>query len=172
MQKGLGLHMEGLLRQAAASATSRLRQVRADQGVRPDDGQARRPARSTRRSTSRSSSRRARRSTGQARRRRPVVGDRHDRPAATATSSRWPRRADYGQSKFNLAAQGHRQPGSSFKVMALMTALREGVNPNSTRYTSVSPMELNDPPCGRRPVRRQDLRRQGRRQHDAASRRR
>src|SRR3954451_18682748 len=31
--------------------------------------------------------------------------------------------ADYGKSKFNLAAQGHRQPGSSFKVMALMTAL-------------------------------------------------
>src|SRR3954463_3143727 len=56
--------------------------------------------------------------------------------------------ADYGKSKFNLAAQGHRQPGSSFKVMALMTALREGVNPDSTRYTSISPMELKEPPCG------------------------
>src|SRR4051812_43631691 len=30
--------------------------------------------------------------------------------------------SDYGKSKFNLPAQGHRQPGSSFKVMALMTA--------------------------------------------------
>ena len=40
--------------------------------------------------------------------------------------------AQYGKSKFNLAAQGHRQPGSSFKIMALLTALREGVNPNST----------------------------------------
>jgi penicillin-binding protein 1A len=32
--------------------------------------------------------------------------------------------SDYGKSKFNLAAQGHRQPGSTFKVLALMTALR------------------------------------------------
>ena len=38
--------------------------------------------------------------------------------------------ADYGKSKFNLAAQGHRQPGSTFKVMALMTALRKGVDPD------------------------------------------
>ena len=29
-----------------------------------------------------------------------------------------------------------------------MTALREGVNPNSTHYVSRSPMELKDPPCG------------------------
>ena len=35
---------------------------------------------------------------------------------------------DYGQSNFNLAAQGHRRPGSTFKVMALMTALRMGVD--------------------------------------------
>jgi penicillin-binding protein 1A len=42
----------------------------------------------------------------------------------------------YGDSKFNLAAQGHRQPGSTFKVMVLMTALRRGVDPNSTSYTS------------------------------------
>jgi penicillin-binding protein 1A len=55
--------------------------------------------------------------------------------------------AQYGKSKFNLAAQGHRQPGSSFKVMALMTALRLGVNPNTTSYVSVSPMTFNDPPC-------------------------
>src|SRR3954453_10921592 len=44
--------------------------------------------------------------------------------------------ADYADTKFNLAAQGARQPGSSFKVFALMTALREGVNPSTTRYTS------------------------------------
>ena len=37
---------------------------------------------------------------------------------------------DYGESNFNLAAQGHRQPGSTFKVMALMTALRRGVDPD------------------------------------------
>ena len=45
---------------------------------------------------------------------------------------------DYGESKFNLAAQGHRQPGSTFKVMALMTALRKGVDPDTTHYTSSS----------------------------------
>ena len=55
---------------------------------------------------------------------------------------------DYADSKFNLAAQGERQPGSSFKTMALMTALRNGVNPASTRYTSVSPTRINDPKYG------------------------
>ena len=56
--------------------------------------------------------------------------------------------ADYAQTKFNLAADGERQPGSSFKVFALMTALRNGVNPNTTRYTSVSPTVLDDPRYG------------------------
>jgi penicillin-binding protein 1A len=52
------------------------------------------------------------------------------------------------QHQFNLAAQGHRQPGSAFKVMALMTALREGVDPDATSYTSVSPTHIDDPVCG------------------------
>jgi penicillin-binding protein 1A len=43
---------------------------------------------------------------------------------------------DYRTSKFNLAAQGHRQPGSTFKTMVLMTALRRGVDPNRTSYVS------------------------------------
>ena len=55
--------------------------------------------------------------------------------------------ADYGKSKFNLAAQGHRQPGSTFKIMALMTALRKGVNPQSTSYVS-KPLKFNDPQWG------------------------
>src|SRR5215203_945955 len=55
--------------------------------------------------------------------------------------------ADYGKSKFNLAAQGHRQPGSTFKVMALMTALRKGVDPKSTSYVS-KPLKFNDPAWG------------------------
>src|SRR3954468_23986351 len=42
----------------------------------------------------------------------------------------------YANSKFNLAAQGQRQPGSTFKVMALMTALRKGIDPKSTSYIS------------------------------------
>jgi penicillin-binding protein 1A len=55
---------------------------------------------------------------------------------------------EYGKSKFNLAAQGHRQPGSSFKIMALLTALREGVDPNSTTYVSRSPTKIDSPACG------------------------
>ena len=44
-----------------------------------------------------------------------------------------------------------------------MTALREGVNPDSTHYVSRSPTELKDPPCGcGAPFDDQDLRRQGR----------
>jgi penicillin-binding protein 1A len=42
----------------------------------------------------------------------------------------------YGASKWNLAAQGRRQAGSTFKVMVLMDALRRGVNPNTTNYVS------------------------------------
>jgi len=49
---------------------------------------------------------------------------------AMASSSR------YGDSKFNLASQGHRQAGSTFKVMVLMTALERGVDPDTTTYTS------------------------------------
>jgi penicillin-binding protein 1A len=55
---------------------------------------------------------------------------------------------DYGESNFNLAAQGHRRPGSTFKVMALMTALRKGVNPDSTHYVSRSPTIIDDPLYG------------------------
>jgi penicillin-binding protein 1A len=55
--------------------------------------------------------------------------------------------SDYGQSKFNLAAQGHRQPGSAFKTMALMAALRRGVDPDSTYYTSRA-LNFVDPTYG------------------------
>ncbi len=42
----------------------------------------------------------------------------------------------YDERTFNLAAQGHRQPGSAFKTMVLTTAVRRGVDPKSTYYTS------------------------------------
>ena len=50
----------------------------------------------------------------------------------------------YGKNKFNYAAQGHRQPGSTAKVWVLMTALRDGVDPDSTTYQS-HPLDLNTP---------------------------
>jgi penicillin-binding protein 1A len=56
--------------------------------------------------------------------------------------------ADYGKSKFNLAAQGHRQPGSVFKIMTLMTALKRGVNPASTSYSGASPLRVSNSEYG------------------------
>jgi len=43
---------------------------------------------------------------------------------------------DYEDSRFNLAAQGHRQPGSTFKTFVLTTALRQGIDPYNTYYVS------------------------------------
>ncbi len=48
----------------------------------------------------------------------------------------------YKRSNFNLASQGHRQPGSAFKPFVLTTAIKEGVNPNSTYYVS-KPLNLD-----------------------------
>jgi penicillin-binding protein 1A len=42
----------------------------------------------------------------------------------------------YEQSQYNLAADGHRQPGSTFKAIDLADALARGVDPNSTYYLS------------------------------------
>jgi len=38
--------------------------------------------------------------------------------------------------QFNLAAQGRRQAGSSFKTFVLTEAIREGINPDTTMYLS------------------------------------
>jgi penicillin-binding protein 1A len=54
---------------------------------------------------------------------------------------------NYAQSKFDLASQGGYAAGSTFKVMVLMTALRRGVDPDSTSYTSM-PLRFNDPTYG------------------------
>ncbi|HEX6455307.1 MAG TPA: transglycosylase domain-containing protein [Solirubrobacterales bacterium] len=53
----------------------------------------------------------------------------------------------YGQSQFNLAAQGHRQPGSTFKAFVLTTAIKQGIDPYSTYYTS-KPLNLYLPRWG------------------------
>jgi penicillin-binding protein 1A len=53
----------------------------------------------------------------------------------------------YGQSQFNLAAQGHRQPGSTFKAFVLTTAIKQGIDPYSTYYTS-KPLNLYLPQWG------------------------
>jgi penicillin-binding protein 1A len=47
----------------------------------------------------------------------------------------------YEHEQYNLAAQGHRQPGSAFKTFVLTTAIREGINPATTSYVS-KPLDL------------------------------
>jgi penicillin-binding protein 1A len=42
----------------------------------------------------------------------------------------------YDKSQYNLASQGHRQPGSTFKAIVLADALSRGIDPNSTSYLS------------------------------------
>jgi penicillin-binding protein 1A len=42
----------------------------------------------------------------------------------------------YEESQYNLAAEGHRQPGSTFKAIDLADALSRGVDPNTTYYLS------------------------------------
>ncbi|MEA2360989.1 MAG: penicillin-binding protein [Thermoleophilaceae bacterium] len=54
----------------------------------------------------------------------------------------------YGQRRFNLAAQGHRQPGSAFKTFVLTAAIRKGIDPDSTTYTS-KPLNIDDPSYGK-----------------------
>jgi penicillin-binding protein 1A len=49
--------------------------------------------------------------------------------------------SSYTHSNFNLAAQGHRQPGSAFKTFVLTTAIRKGINPDTTYYTS-KPLDI------------------------------
>ncbi|HKP91487.1 MAG TPA: transglycosylase domain-containing protein, partial [Thermoleophilaceae bacterium] len=53
----------------------------------------------------------------------------------------------YDTRTFNLAAQGHRQPGSAFKTMVLATAIRQGIDPSSTVYVS-KPLNMNVPGFG------------------------
>ena len=55
--------------------------------------------------------------------------------------------SEYEDSQFNLAAQGHRQPGSTFKTFVLTTAIKQGIDPYSTYYTS-KPLNLDLPEWG------------------------
>ncbi len=52
------------------------------------------------------------------------------------------------ESEFNYAWQAHRQPGSSFKTFVLTTAIKQGVDPDSTYYDGTSPKTLDPPGAG------------------------
>jgi penicillin-binding protein 1A len=52
------------------------------------------------------------------------------------------------ENQFNYAWQAHRQPGSSFKTFVLTTAIKQGIDPDSTYYDGTSPMTLQIPGGG------------------------
>ena len=66
--------------------------------------------------------------------RRPVGRARRDRPSDGAVRAMVGGN-NYRKSQFNLAVQGVRQPGSSFKPFVLATALRQGISP-ATHFQS------------------------------------
>ncbi len=125
----------------------RLRPAAADRGVRRQHRAPGRPEGATRRSTP--SSRRP----GATRSRTTSTTPPTPRPRSSrstpppASSRRWPRAAATRTPQFNLAAQGHRQPGSAFKTFALTTAVRRGIDPDTTYYTS-QPLDIDDPEYG------------------------
>jgi penicillin-binding protein 1A len=52
------------------------------------------------------------------------------------------------ESEFNYAWQAHRQPGSSFKAYVLTTAIKQGIDPDTTYYDGTSPKTLEIPGGG------------------------
>ncbi len=52
------------------------------------------------------------------------------------------------EAQFNYAWQAHRQPGSSFKTFVLTTAIKQGIDPQTTYYDGTSPMTLTTPGGG------------------------
>jgi penicillin-binding protein 1A len=51
---------------------------------------------------------------------------------------------DFDKSKFNLAVQGKRQPGSTFKPMTMVAALNAGISPG-LQLDTPSPLQVTDP---------------------------
>ena len=52
------------------------------------------------------------------------------------------------ESQFNFAAHAQRQPGSSFKTYDLTTAVKQGIDPDTTYYNGTSPITLDTPGGG------------------------
>ena len=125
----------------------RLRRERADQRVRRRHGAPRRP-RGADDDRPRPAARSAWKRCARPSPTRPTPPRRWSRSTpATATSGRWSPAPTTRETQFNLAAQGHRQPGSTFKAFVLTTAIKQGIDPYSTYYTS-KPLDLDLPHWG------------------------
>ncbi len=55
--------------------------------------------------------------------------------------------SSYADNQYDLAIQGRRQPGSTFKTFVLATAIKQGIDPDSTYYVS-KPLSLQLPEWG------------------------
>jgi penicillin-binding protein 1A len=53
-----------------------------------------------------------------------------------------------GEEEFNYSWQAERQPGSSFKTFVLTTAIKQGIDPETTYYDGTSPITLAIPGGG------------------------
>ena len=62
-------------------------------------------------------------------------------------SSRCSRAPNFASLRFNLATQGARQAGSTFKAVALTAAVDDGIDPNSTYYVSTASWDCDPPLC-------------------------
>ena len=124
----------------------RLRRTRADRTLWGEAGARRRHPRLHHARASPAAGRPRSDALGAALFNRPLLGDGLDRSR---------QRRDRGdgleqqlrRDQFNLAAQGHRQPGSTFKTFVLTTAIKQGIDPYSTYYTS-KPLSLDLPKWG------------------------
>ena len=146
-RRGLGLDVSDELLRAPPALLLRLRRERADRGVR---GQHRAPGRPRGAHDDRPGPAGGRRRKRCARPSptRPTPPRRWSRSTpATATSGRWSPAPTTTETQFNLAAQGRRQPGSTFKTFVLTTAIKQGIDPYSTYYTS-KPLDLDLPDWG------------------------
>jgi penicillin-binding protein 1A len=54
---------------------------------------------------------------------------------------------NFASLRFNLATQGARQAGSTFKMIALTAAVDDGIDPNRTYYVSTASWDCNPPLC-------------------------
>ena len=51
---------------------------------------------------------------------------------------------DFKRQQFNVATQGHRQPGSAFKPFALVAAIEQGMSPQSVFNSAPKTIDMGE----------------------------